>query len=126
LLWWIGDFTNFDGFLVLLNISLGKKKIVVGPARNINLPYIIFNRARLHHFLVSNRNHAQQNRLILKGPLNVSLRTLTSKENKCLGKVFKGLLKNNARAKQHEKLVEAIFDIFIKDDQWFVTENSDS
>ena len=106
----------------ILKMPLGKKTLVVGPARNINFPHIIFNRARLHHFLISNRTHAEQGDFIVNESLNSALRSLTNKETKGLEKVFKGIRRNGSSAKQREELANVILDIFTEDGHEIIKE----
>jgi hypothetical protein len=101
----------------LLNMSLGNKLLVAGPTRNINFPHLVFNRARLHHALVSRRTHAERTSLKIDQSMDSVLRPLQDKERKQLEKVFGRLRSDNVGASERTKLAEIINAIFTEDDR---------
>ena len=101
----------------ILNMPLGHKQLLAGPTRNINFPHIVFNRARLHHALISRRTHAERTRLRLDAPLDSLLRPLCDAERKSLEKVFSRLRSRNASVTDREKLTEIIAAVFAEDER---------
>ncbi len=49
-------------------LGLSGKRLQCGPTKNCNLPYVALGRARLHHYLITRRTHAQRQMLILNDP----------------------------------------------------------
>lgn len=49
----------------VLGQALGGKVLQVGPVQDANFPYVVLGRARLHHQLISERNHARRETLAL-------------------------------------------------------------
>jgi hypothetical protein len=49
----------------VLEISLGRRKLVAGPTSNRNFPWVVLGRARLHHALVAGRAHAHRGALAI-------------------------------------------------------------
>lgn len=60
--WWGADRMTH---LKVLHQPLGGKELVCGPNRNANFPFVVLNRARLHHRVVANRTHAERDTLQL-------------------------------------------------------------
>lgn len=60
--WWGADRMTH---LKVMQQPLGGKELVCGPNRNANFPFVVLNRARLHHQLVANRTHAERSTLHL-------------------------------------------------------------
>jgi GTPase SAR1 family protein len=54
------------GKLKVLGKSLTERKINVGPVKDVNLPFMLLSRAILHHQLVSERNHALREALVIQ------------------------------------------------------------
>ncbi len=49
----------------VLGQSLGGRHLQVGPVQDLNFPWVILGRARLHHELISERNHARREAIAL-------------------------------------------------------------
>ncbi len=47
---------------------LGRRKLVVGPIKNISFPYVVLGRALVHHFMVERRTHAQRSTMQITQP----------------------------------------------------------
>lgn len=56
----------------LVSIPLGKNLLVLGPIKQLSFPHMVFNRARLHYYLLSRRTHAHRNVLYIGQEQNVS------------------------------------------------------
>lgn len=54
------------GKMKVLGKTLSDRNLNVGPVRDVNLPYILLSRALMHHQLVSERNHALREALVIK------------------------------------------------------------
>jgi hypothetical protein len=50
----------------VLGLPLGGKEMVVGPVKDPNFPWVVLGRALLHQQVVSERNHARREALILE------------------------------------------------------------
>ena len=75
----------------ILNTTLGHKFAIVGPAQNINFPYVALQRARLHHALVANRAHARRDELKLETVMEDRLPPLPESLRKRFDKTFSDL-----------------------------------
>ncbi len=102
----------------ILNMPLGHTLLVAGPSRNINLPHMVFARARLHHTLISRRTHANRGQLKIEEDLKNLLRPLREEEQRRLEKNFGRLRDTEASVEAEEQLVRLIAEIFSEDDQW--------
>ena len=97
----------------LLGPAIGGKKLTCGPIRNINFPFVVLGRARYHHGLIANRNHAVQGVLKLHyeeqdtGKLN----PLTGEQTRALSRVFGKLSKARRDGEQVQALVEKLTDL---------------
>ncbi len=101
----------------ILNMPLGHKLLVAGPTRSINLPHLVFGRARLHHTLVSRRTHAERGTLAIDEHLAALVRPLREEERRRLERVFAQLRSGQDSVDARERLFEIIADIFAEDDQ---------
>ena len=54
------------GKLKVLGKTLSDRNLNVGPVKDVNLPYILLSRALMHHQLVSERNHAIREALVIE------------------------------------------------------------
>ena len=54
------------GKLKVLGKTLSDRSLNVGPVKDVNLPYILLSRAIMHHQLVSERNHAIREALVIE------------------------------------------------------------
>lgn len=97
----------------LLGSAIGGKKLTCGPIRNINFPFVVLGRARYHHGLIANRNHAVQGVLKLHyveqdaGKLN----PLTGEQTRALSRVFGKLSKARRDGEQVQTLVDKLTDL---------------
>ncbi len=53
------------GKMKVLGKTLTDRNLNVGPVKDVNLPYILLSRALMHHQLVSERNHAIREALVI-------------------------------------------------------------
>ncbi|ADE14035.1 GTP-binding protein HSR1-related protein [Nitrosococcus halophilus Nc 4] len=73
----------------MLGLPLGGTELRVGPARNINFPYVVLGRALYHHAAVTRRTHAQRDILSLDNATETaSARSIPEHQRKRLEKVF--------------------------------------
>ncbi|BCR03850.1 hypothetical protein DESUT3_09190 [Desulfuromonas versatilis] len=100
----------------ILNMPLGHKLLVAGPTRSINVPHIVFGRARLHHSLVSRRTHAERGTLTIDEHLANRVRPLREEERRRLEKIFAQLRSAQDNGEARERLFEVVADIFAEDD----------
>ncbi len=54
------------GKVKVLGKTLTDRNLNVGPVKDVNLPYILLSRALMHHQLVSERNHAIREALVME------------------------------------------------------------
>lgn len=91
---------------------LGGKKLTCGPIRNVNFPFVVLGRARLHHAVIAGRNHAARGALRLQfeeqdaGRLN----PLTGEQTRSLSRLFAKLGKTRGDGEQVTRLVEQLTD----------------
>lgn len=81
----------------VLHFRMGGRVLRCGPARNINLPFVLLGRARLHHALVARRTHAQRDALEVSQLIS-DLPALGDAERKAMADVFRRLGKAPADA----------------------------
>jgi hypothetical protein len=98
----------------ILTLPLGKRLLVIGPTKSINFPHVVFGRARLHHYLVSNRTHAQRSALDLT---KHSLNELSDKHKRVLESNFAKIRKGEVRFDLRERLAQEIETIFLEDEE---------
>lgn len=98
----------------VLQIPLGSKVLVAGPSRNVNFPHVVFQRARLHHALISGRSHAVREEKLSLDDLREILPPIESKDRKSLESAF-GSLRGGAVTS--EELAGVIEKIFADDDE---------
>ncbi|QBQ56332.1 DUF3482 domain-containing protein [Nitrosococcus wardiae] len=73
----------------MLGLPLGGTELRVGPARNINFPYVVLGRALYHHAAVTRRTHAQRDILSLDNATETaSARSIPEHQRKKLEKLF--------------------------------------
>ena len=96
----------------LLEIPLGRVKLVAGPTSNRNFPHVVLGRARLHHALVAGRAHAQRGALAVDEQVDALLPALSVADRKRLEKLF-GRLRGGREvpvtARQLATLLAAVF-----------------
>jgi hypothetical protein len=76
----------------VLDIPLGGQKLVCGPMRNDNFPFVVLGRARLHHQIVAGRPHARRDALTVGDATELPLAAET---RKALVTAFQGLRKED-------------------------------
>ncbi|MEM1355778.1 MAG: GTPase/DUF3482 domain-containing protein [Planctomycetota bacterium] len=97
----------------LLGPAIGGRKLTCGPIRNINFPFVVLGRARYHHGLIANRNHAVQGVLKLQyeeqdaGKLN----PLTGEQTRALSRIFGKLGKSRRDGEQVQSLVDRLTEL---------------
>lgn len=78
----------------ILTRPLGGQRLHYGPSRNLQLPFVLLNRARLHHLVVAGRTHAQRGALEIKeGPNPLPL---SEKDRLRLARSFTQIRKSEA------------------------------
>lgn len=101
---------------------LGGKRLTCGPIQNINFPFVVLGRARLHHALIAGRNHAAQ------GPVKLTfeeqdagqLNPLTGERTRKLSRLFAKLGKTHREGEQVQYLIDQLtaeIDPLLKDDE---------
>jgi hypothetical protein len=92
----------------VMNLPLGGKRLIAGPTRNVNFPHVVFNRARLHHFVVARRNHAVRGMLRLSERPNDVLSPLSGDQRSAMEKCFARLRKSASDMRVIEELTTQI------------------
>lgn len=112
--WWTADRLVS---VKVMNVPLGGKRLVAGPTRNVNFPYVVLNRARAHHQLVARRTHATRGELALTGPPDEGLAPLRPEQRTALGRLFPRLRKGRDVLRTTEQLAELVERILAEDAQ---------
>jgi len=100
----------------LFDVPMGRKKLVAGPTRNRNLPYVVLGRARLHHALVAGRSHAQRGAMTLVELSSDQLDSLSVGDRKQLEKSFRRLRSGREVAEIVDQLGKEIAALFERDE----------
>lgn len=79
----------------LFGLPMGGRKVVMGPLRNVNFPFVVLGRAIYHYALVANRTHAQRGRLEVEHLQREAAAQALSREqlgafNKCFQRLRRG------------------------------------
>ncbi|MGA1236560.1 MAG: GTPase/DUF3482 domain-containing protein [Limisphaerales bacterium] len=90
------------------HLPLGGKSLVAGPSTNPNLPHIIFNRARLHHHLLTHRNHSVRSAFHLPERPEDVLAPLDPTQRQALEKCFRRLRKRPDDPQAKDQLASVI------------------
>ncbi|HET8701886.1 MAG TPA: DUF3482 domain-containing protein [Nitrococcus sp.] len=98
------------GEVKILGLPLGGLELRVGPARNINFPYVVLGRALYHHAAVMHRTHAQRGVLRVDAAEDASARSIAESERKKLERVF-ARLRNSESGKYEPDLLEHLAEI---------------
>lgn len=95
----------------VLHQPLGGKRLRCGPTKNVQFPFVLLGRARLHHGLVAARTHAQRNALVID---NTSASTALSESDKRkFAAVFQRLRRAEpASGRQLEAVRELSLEVF--------------
>jgi len=105
----------------IVNQPLGGVELRCGPTKNVNFPFVLLGRARLHHAVVAGRTHAQRGELRLgDDPAQAgAMNRLPDDTRKSLAKLFKQLHRasptGEARRRTAEGLVDEIDALFEAD-----------
>ena len=99
----------------ILMQPLGRRLLVAGPSNNINLPHVVFRRARLHYNILSRRTHACRELVDLTNPQVFSLRELNDKENTELERLFARVRKGRADIELSVELTKLVHQILRND-----------
>ncbi|MFN3168156.1 MAG: DUF3482 domain-containing protein [Phycisphaeraceae bacterium] len=91
---------------------LGGRKLTCGPIRNVNFPFVVLGRARLHHAVIAGRNHAARE------PVKVSftetdtgkLNPLTGDQTRTLSRLFAKFNKARDDGEHVQRLTEQLTD----------------
>ncbi|MDN5848397.1 MAG: DUF3482 domain-containing protein [Nitrococcus sp.] len=99
------------GEVKIMGLPLGGRELRVGPARNLNFPYVVLGRALYHHAAVMHRTHAQRDVLRLDTTAEeASARSITDARRKQLERVFTRL-RNSENGRYEPSLVEQLAEI---------------
>ena len=93
----------------VLHIPLGSNVLVAGPSKNVNFPHVVFERARIHHALVSGRSHAVREEKLSLDTVRTLLPALDGKERKSLEAAFNSLRRGTGISDDLARTVEEIF-----------------
>lgn len=95
----------------ILGLPLGGLELRVGPARNINFPYVVLGRALYHHAAIMHRTHAQRGVLRLDTAAeDASARSIADSQRKKLERVF-ARLRSAENGKYEADLLEHLAEI---------------
>ncbi len=95
----------------IMNVSLGRRVLVAGPTTSINFPHVVFERARLHHALVSGRAHAQRGELDTLAAIREIYPPLPASARRSLEQAFRRIRKGGDIVSETESLAGIIEDI---------------
>ena len=112
--WWTG---RRMARVRILNQPLGGRLLVCGPSDNPNFPFVVLNRARLHHRLIADRTHAQRDALRID---QRDARSLPSDLRNRFAKAFARLRKDAGRRDAAWSHVEPLRELLIEafEDRW--------
>ena len=111
--WWTADRLVS---VQVMNVPLGGKRLVAGPTRNLNFPYVALNRARYHHRLVSRRTHATRGELALTAEPEKVLPPIGPQQRAVLGRIVARLRKQRDLLRQTERLAEMLESVLADDE----------
>ena len=100
----------------VLQVPMGRRKLVAGPSRNRNLPHVVLGRARLHHALVAGRSHAQRGALDLGAHARELLTPLEDARRRGMEKLFGRLRGGRDVGATTARLAEEIAAVFEADE----------
>jgi hypothetical protein len=99
-------------------LPLGGRVARYGPSRNLNLPFVLLGRARVHHHLLAARSHARREPLDIVG--QGALNPLDDARRSRLARVMAGVSKSDPgsarRATAVQRLAEAIGELLEADE----------
>ena len=82
-------------------IPTGGNRLVYGPSRNANFPFVLLGRAMQHHRLISRRTHAVRDTLKLSEP---ALEWLDDKERRQLARLFEDIRNGKRQSERGAEL----------------------
>lgn len=91
-----------------LSYFRGGRRLLIGPHRNPNFPWVLLDRALFHYVSVRDRAHGKRDPLELgirtdaSGKLQGFAATLSDEERRRIGKVFAGLRKRGGASRREE------------------------
>jgi len=91
--------------LSVVNRPLGGRVARYGPAKNVNLAFVLFGRVRYHAGLLSRRSHARRDVIDLKEDLSAKV-TLGAAEQRALAGHFASLQKHAPGSPRHTAAVD--------------------
>jgi hypothetical protein len=90
----------------ILHQPLGGQRLRCGPTKNLQFPFVLLGRARLHHALVAARTHAQRSALVLnEDSPNLPLEEATKRE---LAQIFAQLRRSPIGSEKHVQALETL------------------
>jgi hypothetical protein len=99
--------------LKVLHQPMGGQRLRYGPAKSLQLPFVLLGRARLHHQLVAGRTHAQRGTLVVGQ--GTAMHALPDRVKKELAARFQRLRRTSPGSDGHETalalLTDAIADL---------------
>lgn len=101
------------GKIKILGKSLADRTVTVGPIKGVNLPWVILSRALLHHQLVSERNHALREALVLEAEASRHIsENIEDKKRSQLNKIFVRVRQRGHEVdrKPLQKIIESLLD----------------
>ena len=101
------------GKIKILGKSLADRAVTVGPIKGVNLPWVILSRALLHHQLVSERNHALREALVLETEASRHIsENIEDKTRSQLNKIFVKIRQrgHEVDGKALQKIIESLLD----------------
>ena len=96
----------------VLGQRLGGRRLQVGPVKDLNFPWVVLGRARLHHQLISERNHARREAIALDaGRAQHLADTIDPGLRRRLQKAFTRISAGEADAGLEQELVEQVREV---------------
>jgi GTPase Era involved in 16S rRNA processing len=99
----------------VLEISLGRRKLVAGPTSNRNFPHVVLGRARLHHALVAGRAHASRGELAIDEQAARLLTEVSGSERRALEREFARVRRGRELAMGTRRLGELLVPLLERD-----------
>lgn len=95
------------GKMKILGKTLTDRNLNVGPVKDVNLPYILLSRALMHHQLVSERNHALREALVIEAEATQHIsQNIPEEAKKKLDRIF-----SNTRQRGYDSGSKTLRDI---------------
>jgi hypothetical protein len=97
----------------ILHQPLGGRRLRCGPTRNLQFPFVLLNRARLHHEVVAGRTHAQRGILEVDTKdkrIGQRLPALSESEKRELAGSFDALRRSEAGSEKRRVALDRLSD----------------